>query len=202
MIRRRRLAIALALIWATASWGDQEIQFHYDTSNTLYALVRLPSTGKVWDVTTGNWATWTDENIGDYDVPLVSQSGMYYAANFPTGITTAGVYAVAIREQSGEAPDTEDDLVGSGAVEWDGTAERHLAAVQLADDGLDQIPTTAPTGVASDFREMMVQLWRRFFKKTTLTTTELTTYGDDGSTVLTTQEVGETTTTQTMGAAE
>jgi len=71
----------------------------------------------------------------------------------------------------------------------------------LASDGLDSISTTAPSGVASNFREMLVQLWRRFFGKSTMTATELKTYADNGTDVLTTQTVSEDGTTQTQGAA-
>jgi len=198
----RKALLLLLLFLASSAEAANEIQFHYDTSNTVYALIRLPSTSKVWDVTNTAWATWSDGNIDDYDLPLTSRSGMYFSASFPTDITTAGRYAVSIHEQDGASPATDDLLIGSGVIEWDGTAERHLAAVQLADDGIDNIPTTAPSGVASDFREMLVQLWRRFFKKTVLTSTALMTYADDGTTVLTTQTVSETSTSQTMGAAE
>jgi len=72
---------------------------------------------------------------------------------------------------------------------------------KLASDGLDSVSTTAPSGVASNFREMIVQLWRRFFKKATLTSTELKTYADDGTTPITTQSVSDDGTTQTQGAA-
>jgi len=72
---------------------------------------------------------------------------------------------------------------------------------KLASDGLDSVATTAPTGVASNFREMVVQLWRRLFKKSTLTATQLKTYADNGTDVLTTQAVSDVDDTQTMGAA-
>lgn len=72
---------------------------------------------------------------------------------------------------------------------------------KLASDGLDTISTTTPSGVASNFREMLVQVWRRFFKKSTLTSTQLKTYADDGTTVVTTQTVSDDGTTQTQGAA-
>lgn len=72
---------------------------------------------------------------------------------------------------------------------------------KLASDGLDSISTTAPSGVASNFREMMVQVWRRFFRKTTKTSTQVKTYADDGTTVVTTQTVSDDGSTQTQGAA-
>ena len=72
---------------------------------------------------------------------------------------------------------------------------------KLASDGLDAVATTAPTGPASNFREMLVQVWRRFFKKATLTATQEKTYADNGSTVVTTQAVSDDGTTQTQGDA-
>ncbi|MCP4571435.1 MAG: hypothetical protein GY838_03715 [bacterium] len=65
--------------------------------------------------------------------------------------------------------------------------------VDLTATGLDAIATTEPSGVAGTFREMVVQTWRRFFKATTATATELKTYKDDDS-VATTQVVSEGTT--------
>jgi hypothetical protein len=63
------------------------------------------------------------------------------------------------------------------------------AATNLTPTGLDNILTTEPDGVASDFREMMVQIWRRFFKKTTKDTgnKKIKTY-TDGDAVNTTQD--------------
>lgn len=61
----------------------------------------------------------------------------------------------------------------------------------LAPTGLDSISTTAPSGVAGNFREMLVAVWRRFFKKATRSPTELKTYADNGSTVLTTQAISD-----------
>lgn len=72
---------------------------------------------------------------------------------------------------------------------------------KLASDGLDSVAVTAPAGVASTFPGMVVQLWRRFFRKSTLTATQLKTYGDDGTTVLTTQVVSDDSTTQTQGTS-
>jgi hypothetical protein len=71
----------------------------------------------------------------------------------------------------------------------------------LAPTGLDAIPATAPAGVATTFPQMVVALWRRFFAKTTLTASQLKTYANDGTTVLTTQSVSDDGTTQTQGAA-
>lgn len=82
-----------------------------------------------------------------------------------------------------------------------GAAGAGLTSVTLAATGLDAITTTAPTTVADTFPKMVVQLWRRFFKKATATTTQIKTYADNGTTVVTTQTVADDGTTQTQGAA-
>lgn len=80
----------------------------------------------------------------------------------------------------------------------------------VASAGLDAVSTTAPAGVASTFREMVVQLWRRFFKGSAKTYSgsgagSVKTFADDGTTPLTTQAFTETSgtngTDQTMGAS-
>ena len=71
----------------------------------------------------------------------------------------------------------------------------------LASTGLDSIAVTAPSGVATTFPAMVVQLWRRFFRKATKTSTQLKTYADDGTTVVTTQTVSDSGGTETQGAA-
>ena len=98
-----------------------------------------------------------------------------------------------------------DLLIDELTVQGD-TNEAAIAAVpttktgySLASDGLDSISTTAPTGVASNFREMLVQVWRRLFKKATMTSTKLKTYADNGTDVLSTQTLSDTGGTQTQG---
>lgn len=63
------------------------------------------------------------------------------------------------------------------------------------------ITPTEPTTVETTLRGMLQQTWRRLFKKSTQTATELKTYKDDGTSVVTTQTVSDDETTQTMGAA-
>lgn len=76
---------------------------------------------------------------------------------------------------------------------------------KLASDGLDSVATTAPTGPAANFREMIVQTWRRFFRKSTRTytggTQQIVTYADNGTTPITTQTISDDATTETQGTA-
>ena len=69
---------------------------------------------------------------------------------------------------------------------------------KLASDGLDSIATTEPSGLASNFREMIIQLYRRFFGKATMSNSQILTYKSD-DTVATTQAISETSAIQTQG---
>ena len=62
---------------------------------------------------------------------------------------------------------------------------------------------TAPSGVASNFREMLVQTWRRFFKKTVKNdnTSTIKTYADNETTVTTTQTISDVSDVETQGPA-
>jgi len=73
--------------------------------------------------------------------------------------------------------------------------------VSLSATGLDQIPITPPAGVPATFAHMLVMLYRRFFFKSTLTSAELKTYANDGTTVITTQTIADDGTTQTQGSS-
>lgn len=67
----------------------------------------------------------------------------------------------------------------------------------LTSTGLDNILATEPTGRATTFREMIVQLWMRFFNKVEKTSSDIIVYDEGGSGAVTTQgheTVGTTTT--------
>jgi hypothetical protein len=82
-----------------------------------------------------------------------------------------------------------------------GTPMQSGAEVVLSSVGLDQIPITAPTTVPTTFRQYLVWLTRRFLKKATKDGSELKTYADDGTTVITTQAISDSAGTETQGAA-
>ena len=57
------------------------------------------------------------------------------------------------------------------------------------------------TTIATTMRGVLIQTWRKFFKRVTLTASEMKTYEDDDITVISTQVVGDDETTETQGAA-
>lgn len=98
------------------------------------------------------------------------------------------------------SPNGADTDVDVTAYLYDLSEVRQTGKV-LAATGLDGVTCTDPAGVASTFPEMLVQIWRRFFRKTTMTATQLKTYADNDSDVNTTQAVSDDDTTETQATA-
>jgi len=137
--------------------------------------------------------------------------------HIPGEIITAGIYAPDGTERASGINVTEigstgiytatsaDIQTGDLVIFNDGTdnvgfGEYHPAGI-LSLDGLDSVSIAEPSGKASNFREMVIQLWRRFFGKVVLSDGQLATYKQDGATVATTQQIDETATLQTQGEA-
>jgi len=108
--------------------------------------------------------------------------------------TALGMAAADLDDQLTAIGGTVDSL-SSGVTVSDKTG------FKLASDGLDAIATTAPSGPATTFREMVVQTWRWFFKRATKTSESLVTYADDGTTPITTQAITASGTDEERGAA-
>lgn len=147
-----------------------------DTSGTTTLLARL----------TAPRAALLD-NLANLDAAITSTASASGQSAIAASLSTVAGNVTTILGQTGS----------TGVV----VAAASKTGYGLAANGLDSVSTAAPSGVASNFREMQVQTWRRFHKKTTLTATQLRTYGDDGTTVLTTQAASDDGTTQTLGAA-
>lgn len=127
-----------------------EIYQSYLSTATLYALIFRPSDGYIWD-TTGTPAfeavgTWNDARVGDCDIPMTA-SGDFHKVNFPTGITTAGVYVVQIRLQAGASPDTDDMLISQGFMEWDGTGEITVSLINTNANRVNNFTQTTETDI-------------------------------------------------------
>jgi hypothetical protein len=189
----------IALAICALAKAANEIEFVYPSGSTLYAIVRQPSTAKVWDAGSSLWDTWSDGDIGDYDIPLTDNSGDYYGATFPAAITV-GSYTATIYERAGASPAVTDEILGCGSIPWTGTAVRTLGTVSLGSDGLDSISMTEPAAVATNFREAILAIWMRFYEKVTMTSSLLKVY-NSGGTAITQQTLSDDSTTQTMQKA-
>lgn len=71
---------------------------------------------------------------------------------------------------------------------------------KLAADGLDSITNTEPTGLPTNFREKILLLYRRFFKKVTRDTAAIRHFSDAGAVTLI-QDISDTGGVETQGAA-
>jgi hypothetical protein len=146
-----------------------------------------------------------------------------YALTTLTGFTINAMYLATVSNTGASPPDQTRDFQ-FGGVEGDvnapvsGRMDSLTSAITaqvtvatnndktdytLSSSGLDSISTTQPAGVATTFREMVVQTWRRFFKKITkdTATLDIKTYADNNSTVLTTQAISSIGDTDTVGPA-
>ena len=113
-------------------------------------------------------------------LPEITGTGYYTATN--ANIQTGDFVIVKINTT----------IIGQG---------EYNPGVILSSDGLDSVSTVEPSGLASNFREKLLQLCRRFFGKTTFSKTEIVTYKEDGSSVATTQPISETSSLATQGEA-
>jgi hypothetical protein len=77
-----------------------------------------------------------------------------------------------------------------------------ITTLSIADGAITDAKITVPavSGVATGVLGMVVQTWRRFFKKATKSSTQIITYADDGTTPITTQTISSSGSDQTQGA--
>jgi len=131
----------------------------------LYACI-FNELKQVYDLAGASWVTWDDANIDNYDIALSENGGGgLYFADFP--VIAAGIYTVVVYQGSQIAG---DDVVGSGVMNWDGTAEVvYSGSVKLASDGLDDIAIVEPSGDSAlwKFPQKLLWLIMRFMNKHT-----------------------------------
>lgn len=163
-------------------------------------------------ILTGSMALLDDANTTGFyseQIAVTAANGFEAGKSYTIRITgvVGGVTGVEIHTFGCTAADIDDVKTDTAAILLDTGTDGVVVAgasktgYALAATGLDAITATAPATVASTFPQMVVQLWRRFFKKATMTATQVKTYADDGATVVTTQTVSDDSTTQTQGAA-
>jgi hypothetical protein len=109
----------------------------------------------------------------------------------------AGINPLTVRKALGMA-EADLDTQLDGLSTFDASSD----GVTLAPDGLDAITNTEPDGLPDNFREKLLWLYRRFFKKATRTATTITHYADNGTTPLLEQTISDTGGVETQGAAE
>lgn len=155
--------------------------------------------GEVPDVlATGMVHSYIDGLTGNTDVNVISWAGVSVSP------LISGLLQVLVNDYNvGKWPlqpivdNTKIDVSTSGYVGIFANLDKQNYI--LGPSGLDYILITHPTGVASNYREMNIQTWRRFFKKTTLNAASgIITFDDNDTTIITRQAVSDNGTTQTQ----
>jgi hypothetical protein len=141
---------------------------------------------------TGIELTEATNRKGTYSGEVTAEIDGWISVKVKSGTSVIGELTTTIEDTTDAQVLEEKVFVGTND---------DKTAYKLAADGLDTITATAPTGVATNFREMMVQIWRRFFKKAVRNATAIETYADDGTTVLTEQPISDAEGVETQGAA-
>ena len=147
-----------------------------------------------WDLTAndgaGGWVDAVSVTLANCTIEMTHLVAGLWQHDAPEGIDLTQSYTVYYYASATPAMGTQ-----IGQQDW--------ALVKLASDGLDAVDLTPPTaglGWANwTFRHVLVMLGRLFFGPAKETGTTRTVYADDGTTVLTTQTIGDDGTTQTQG---
>ena len=115
-----------------------EIYHNFPSGNNLDAYVFKKTDDKVFDQADGGdtFEAWVDGNVLNYDIPMTDQSGDYYTVDFPSVITTAGIYRIVIALRAGGSAAVGDKRIAQGEFYWRGTAEEDLATITDQLDGL------------------------------------------------------------------
>jgi len=192
----------------------------YDTLTTLSSVAtqvnaihgKLPSKSYLAGTNNTDGDIQLSEATGGLPADSITASSYDESTAFPLTSADSGATAVARTGADSDTLETLSDQMDAikadtAAILLDTGTDGVVVAAgsktgySLAATGLDSISVTAPSGVASTFPAMVVQLWRRFFSKATKTSSQIKTYADDGTTVVTTQTVSDDGTTETQGAA-
>lgn len=185
-----------------------EINAIYTPNQTdLYACIFRNENGiiQVYNVEFQIWHLWNNSYglLEDCGIDLVEEAQGFYFTDFPTEVTEEGRYFIVVY-QGDKNRDFDDTPIGILYIVWDGTSEvfetETSGGVVLSSTGLDNISTSEPSGRASTFREMVVQLFMRFFNKVDKTSSRIRVYDENGN-VVTSQTHSSLSTISTVDKA-
>ena len=108
-----------------------EIFHNFPSGDSLDAYVFKKTNDQVFDEANGGnvFEVWVNGNVLNYDIPMTDQGGNYYSVDFPSVITTAGVYRVAIAVRDGASATIFDIRIAQGEINWNGTTEDDLTSI-------------------------------------------------------------------------
>jgi hypothetical protein len=122
----------------------REIQLIQNNADTIYFWLYNSQATQIFNTSTLAFETFNSSNYISYAFPATNQGGGLFVANFPTSVTTAGLYPVAAYSQSGASPVEGDTLAGTGVIDWNGSQEILPISNTLCDASLVQslVPQT------------------------------------------------------------
>jgi len=159
-------------------------------TNAATVITTSLTTHFVGTIDTVTTLTGNTAQTGDNFARLGAPAGASIAADIQTRSTYAGG---AVASVTGNVGGSVGSVVGAvGSV---------TAGVALSATGLDAIAITDPGAPANmtTFPKMLVGLWGFFFRKKTMTATQMKLYAADDATVNATAAVSDDGTTQTAG---
>ena len=119
----KKIFLILLLLFSTPLLATNEIRFAYDSAGdpNLYVILGRTTDVNVWDVDNTAWAISVEADEPNYALDMSKIRKDFYWVNFPTDISTAGIYPLAVYKRASTDPNITDDLiVGDGQLFWDG----------------------------------------------------------------------------------
>lgn len=115
-----------------------EIYGKYSSGNNLDAYVFNKANDEVFDEADGGdtFETWADGSVLNYDIPMTDQGDGFYSVDFPSVITTEGIYRVVIKLRVGVNAAVGDIGLFQGEIHWNGSAEIDTSTIS---DQLDSV---------------------------------------------------------------
>lgn len=98
-----------------------ELNLTYQGTADVYAIIRRHDDSQAWNASDGAFQTWSDGTIADYGLALTDRGGDLHQGDWPADITP-GRYRVMYYRQAGDAPATDDLLLGTSDAYWTGQA--------------------------------------------------------------------------------
>jgi hypothetical protein len=106
---------------------------------TLYAIIRRLPAFSAFDTVAGEFVTWNDANIGDYDIPLTDAGGDVHKGDMPAGIAAGTRLLILYYQQAGGAPATSDALLLSLECTYNGSSLVSASEIALSDCALTSL---------------------------------------------------------------
>jgi len=146
-------------------------------------------------------ARWVDANpsisILEEITVDIYQNGSLIDTRYPNSRISDNL--ILFNLSGGSGGDTDASSIFLEPI-YNGSDDIIISSVQILLDDFESVSVTEPSGRASNFREMIVQLYMRFFNKVTLDSDSLEVYNESGV-VNTTQSVSDTGSAQTVNEA-